>query len=102
MDPKKYYGGLLFPASDKKTPKHPDHTCKKFSISPEIMRDLVSMAKNGKPIEFNISAYNKIGVKGPFIALSPYIPAPQATSSNYNADAQPRSKSKADDEDIPF
>lgn len=86
---KKYYGGLLFKNERKVTDKDADYRCL-FEIPPEMMRELVTMAKNGNPVKFAISGRKKTGVKGPFIALSPYIPRPAASSSNYDADASPR------------
>jgi hypothetical protein len=90
MDNKKYYGGALFMNRNKTSDKQPD-VSGDVEISMDLLKVLVTLAKEGQPLKMRMAGWVKEGRSGKFYSIS--------LSENKASNPKPK---VALDDDIPF
>jgi hypothetical protein len=90
MDNKKYYGGALFMNRNKTSDKQPD-VSGDVEISMDLLKVLVTLAKEGQPLKMRMAGWVKEGRSGKFYSIS----------LSENKASNPKPKFALED-DVPF
>lgn len=88
--------GALFANHSKKAANHPDFRGE-LTISKELLRELVELAKSGKDAKLEIAAWNKTSKGG-----VDYLSVSGSTYRERPAGAAPRRAPAPRGEDVPF
>jgi hypothetical protein len=96
--------GALFINKRKQKENHPDQRGE-ITLSKELLRELVEMAKSGKEPKVAVAGWNKMSKAGnPYISLSvqPFVEYDKSKAAPKPAPAAKKQEDFNDDEDIPF
>ena len=97
MSDRKYApSGVLFKNNKKTGDKSPDMTGN-LEISKEVLKDLITLANDGKPIKMRLAAWSRESEKG-----TKFLSMIASKDEEFKPKAKSGGKSRNEEEDLPF